>query len=180
MFLSYEDRMLASKKLFGRDGLEGATGLTNLLCDLGHGVSVASDFDYDKGFSVIAVPEMLYSFGDAAKKLLDYAFHGGSLLISGARSIGEFIKAGLPVSITGMYENLRNYTLDHETYTSVYGSCSLNAPDAETIATLCEDARFEHEPFACLLKYGQGKIALIGSAASITIGSFGMKGFTVL
>ena len=163
VFLSYEDRMLTSKKLFGRDGLEGTTGLTNLLCDLGHGVSVASDFDYDKGFSVIAVPEMLYSFGDVAKKLLDYAFHGGSLLISGARSIGEFIKAGLPVSITGMYEDLRNYTLDHETYTSVYGSCSLNAPDAETIATLCEDARFEHEPFACLLKYGQGKITLIGS-----------------
>ena len=163
VFLSGHDRMLASKKLFTRDGLEGTSGLTDLLCDLGHGVSVASEFDHARGFALIAVPETVCSLGDAPKQLLNYAAEGGSLLICGIRSIEAFIEAGLPVSIGGRTEEVRFCFPDEETCLSLYGSCTLSAPGAETVFRSCADAREASQPVACLLSFGKGKIALVGS-----------------
>ena len=163
VFLSANDRIFASKKLFGRDGLDGTAGLTSLFCDLGHGVSVASDFDYNKGYKVIAVPETLFSLGEAPRKLLEYAYEGGSLLITGIKSIEEFIASGLPVNILDKYPDLRSYTLDKESYTSVYDSCTFSAQDAATVAVSCQEVRDEHLPYACVLQYGKGLIALVGS-----------------
>ena len=163
VFLSGHDRCLASGRLFGREGIEGAMGLTSLLCDLGHGVSVASEFDCDRGFPVIAVPETVCSLGEAPGKLLRYALDGGSLILCGVKTIDAFIETGLPARIDGRYEEPRAYTLDKTNYTALQHSCTFIASDADTIARSCTDVRGKHLPYACLLPYGKGLVALIGS-----------------
>ena len=163
VFLSGYDRMLASKKLFSRDGTESAMGMISLLCDMGHGVSVASEYDYDKGFSVIVVPETVFSLGESAHRLLAYAHKGGSLIISGLKSAEEFISAGLPIRLSTKYQQQRMFTLDGKTCTTVADSCVFFGDGSETIARSCADIRGEQNPYACLLRYGEGKIAFIGS-----------------
>ncbi len=180
VFLSDFDRFNAPKKKpFARDGIEGVMGLVALLCDMGHGVSVASEFDFDKGFKLIAVPEAICGFGGFAGRLLEYAAKGGSLLISGAKSIGEFIKAGLRVKAEDAPEG-GAYTQDGEAFTAVYGACALNAPDAEAIARVCADARDEGRMYACVLPYGRGLIALIGSDIGLSYFNARQAGHTEL
>ena len=168
VFLSRTDRYLASKKLFGRDGLDGAAGLTALLCDLGLSVSVASEYDFGRGFRLIAVPETLKSLGDAPKALLDFAEKGGGLIVTGVNSIKEFIKAGLPAKVEREYAERRLFFPDGKTQASVYSSCVLSAPGAEEAYLSYGDARKEGEVFACLLPFGKGKIALVGADVGLS------------
>ena len=163
VFLSGADSFLASEKLFARNGNESASGLLSLLCDMGQAVSVASEYDYNAGYSLIAVPEINFELGDAADALLNYAREGGSLLIAGVRSIRAFIEAGLPASVEDCPEQDRSYSLDDVSFTSVSAPGILRAEGMETVACSFTDPRGGAEPYACILKYGKGKIALIAS-----------------
>ena len=168
VLLSAHDRYLESRGLFGRDGGERIMGLVSLLCDMGQSVSVVSEHSFEGGYPLIAVPELYEGVSaDTAKRLLEYAKRGGSLLLVGCNTLRCFIETGAPFGTETYSKDMRLFSMDGEEFAAVYGSCAVKAQGAEQLAGLYSDERAEPEPFALICPYGKGRIACIGADIGI-------------
>ena len=140
-------------------------GLVSLFADAGQSTELVMEHmleDNDSSYPLIAVPELFSGLEDATvQKLLAYAENGGSLLLTGANTCRIFEKASRAFTAEDAGGGLVTYG-DME-YAAVQDALVFQAENAETVAVFSKNYREEARPFAVVLPYGSGKLALIGA-----------------
>ena len=191
LLLSTYDRKKEANSLYSRRGYEKVMGMTALLCDAGHSLEIICEHtleQYCDLYSMIVIPELYEGLApETLSLLLNYAKGGGKLVLIGKNTCRIFAQAGAPFEIishdeffgTGekAYDNggdnghggaapaqYRSYafTLDGNTFGSLFSPCEIKAENGMSLAFLSNDARDTRVPLAVEISYGAGSITAIG------------------
>lgn len=181
MLMSTYDRRMESEALFPRGDCDGKLGLTALLCDIGQSLEIVSEHTLQGHcgeYAMLVVPELLAGLApEMVQELLDYARDGGSLLLVGTKTATLFAESGAPFKVTAVEDELlgvqricqsgsaadqRYFTLNDCEFGGVFHPVEIVAEGAEVIANTCYTFRSERHPYAVILPYGKGKIAVVG------------------
>jgi len=189
LLLSTYDRSRESKRLWSRNGYEKIMGLCALLCDAGQTLDIVSEHmlaaDTVGKYKMLTVPE-LYEGLDSSTidLLLDYAKHGGHLLLAGRNTCRIFSEAGAPFcvdslildrpSVAGFTDNGHTegkvasdlaciFTVGGYPCGAVFSPCIIRADGAKAYATVSPSLyESTNDPLAVTLPYGEGTISAIG------------------
>ena len=165
ILLSTHDRHRESASLFSRNGCEKIMGLVSLFADAGQSTELVSEHtlegNYDK-YPLIALPELFEGLReDTVEKLLAYARNGGSLLLTGQNTCRIFEKA------TGAFTAAESgnglFTCNGTEFGAVSSALTFEAASALTVAGFAPSHRDAKKPFAVVIPFGRGKLALVGA-----------------
>lgn len=187
LLLSTYERHRESVALYSRHGYDKISGISALLCDIGHSFEIVSEHTLENTidkFKMIIVPELFIGLEkETVQSLLDYTKRGGNLLLIGRKTCKLFSDAGAPFETKSMDEFLGtndeiydighsfnskaahkpyHFTLDGSRFGALFSPISVSAENAEPIATVREDLRAEECPLAVTVKYGDGAITALG------------------
>lgn len=182
MLMSTYDRHKELDALFPRGDCNGKLGLTALLCDVGQSLEIVSEHTLHGrcgDYAMLAVPELVSGKLDSAmvQELLDYAQNGGNLLLTGNKTVTLFAENGAPFTVKEVEDELlsvqricqignaadqRYFTLDDCELGGVFHPLEIVAEGAEVVANTLYTFHSERHPFAVIIPYGTGKIAVIG------------------
>ena len=183
MFLSAYDHYLEGDALFQRGKIQGKVGLCSLLCDSGQSLEIISEYKLKENcsrYSMIAVPEILEGLEpDTVQELLDYAKNGGNLLLTGTNTCRIFAEAGAPYEVLHIHDEVNEYhylaqingvndqkfwTMGGNSYGAVIHPVEIAAKAPhEVLAHTFYFVKHPLHPFAEIIEYGKGKIAVIGA-----------------
>ncbi|MCQ2432017.1 MAG: hypothetical protein MJ175_05360 [Clostridia bacterium] len=163
VLMSTYDRHKESGSLYSRNGCEKIMGLTVLLCDAGHSVEIVSEHTI-KGkcadYPVLVVPELHAGLApETIEELLDYAKHGGSLVLVGRKTTRIFADAA-GYTVGEVYDPMKAMTVDGIDYGSVYRSRTV---PGEAVAWMAGSVKDEPEALAAVQAYGDGFLAFVGA-----------------
>ncbi|MBQ3927578.1 MAG: hypothetical protein II710_02920 [Clostridia bacterium] len=166
MLMATYDRHANADNLYGRTGIERLKGLTALICDSRQSLEIISEekmFEYGKEIPVIVIPELFKGLDDRTVSwLIDYVRGGGSLVMTGRKTISFFAEKGLPLSAAERGEDHLYFRVGEEGLGTVRKPMELDAQGGEIIAEFSPDGRSDFRPFAVTFAFGKGKIAAVG------------------
>ena len=181
MLMSTYDRQLESEVLFPRGDCNGKLGLTALLCDVGQSLEIVSEHTLQGhcgDYAMLVVPELLGGLAsETVQELLEYAHDGGNLLLTGNKTVSLFAESGAPFTVKAVEDELlgvqricqsgsaadqRYFTLNDREFGGVFHPLEICSENAEIIASTCYTFRGKRHPFAVIIPYGMGKIAVVG------------------
>ncbi len=167
MLISTYDRHLESASLYYRTGIEKLMGATALICDAGHSLEIVFEHTlkgHYENYPVIVIPETFSGLEkETVSDLISYAKNGGNLLLIGQNTCRVFSDTGeVPFHVGSLCEKKKLFTLDHADFGLVLNSRPIYG-DGTCLASCCADARDEAETLACVMPFGQGKLAAIGA-----------------
>ena len=167
VILSTRDRLLESKGLYSRNGMEKIMGLTALLCDAGHSTQIISEHTFHKkglaAWPVVVVPETCEGLDGAdTAALLKYARRGGSLVLIGPNTCAQFERAGAPIRLSARTGATGYFTMDSVEFGETQAYRSI-AAEGEIIAQIGETYRSKREALAARIRFGEGTITAVGT-----------------
>ncbi len=165
VLLSTYDRHSESASLFSRNGCEKIMGLVSLLTDAAQSTELVCEHTI-KGkcgeYPLIAVPELFDGLAEETiSELLAYAENGGSLLLTGKNTARIFEKAS--GAFRTAEAGIGFFTVNGVDVGVVDHPLTVQADTAEVVAEYMEDERNARLPFAVILNYGKGKLAVVGA-----------------
>lgn len=162
----------------------GKMGMSALLCDSGQSLEFLSEhtlFERGDQYPLLVVPELIAGLApETVQYLLNYAENGGSLLLSGSNTLKIFSEAGAPFTVCKPEDDVfpikrhyqgqmndsdaqRYFTLDNVEFGAVFHPLEIVAGECEVVAETCYNWGDRRHPYAVVIPYGKGKIAVIGS-----------------
>ena len=155
-----------ARTLFSRSGIERVMGLTSLVCDAGHSTEIVFEHTIAgrcADYPVIIIPEQSHGLADeTVRELMEYAEHGGSLLLIGEKTCRQFELAGAPYKTSEPIALPGFFTVNGKDFGNISGYRVISAA-GEGIASAAPQQRDAGEPIACVIPFGKGKIAPIGA-----------------
>ncbi len=166
ILLSTWNRKQEAKSLFSRSGMERVMGLTSLLCDAGHSTEIVSEHTIEgrcAEYPLIVIPEQSHGLAEETiLELLNYAKNGGSLFLIGEKTCRLFEQAGAPYTAGELIPTAACYTLNGEAFGNTFNYRVLSA-NGDVIASVAPTQRDAGKTLACVIPFGKGKIAAIGT-----------------
>lgn len=192
MLVPSYDRYKEMTKPFTREGREKFYGLTALLCDSGESLSIVNESQLKnniKSYPLIIIPELYCGIDNSTLELLrDYVLEGGSLMITGTKSVKFFEKANFPYKTEDYCEypytpgwsfgstgyikrsfpnGMPSYiSVDNPNYGVTVGALTVKSTNENSavIAKLHPSLQDKQgRPFAIVTPYGKGKLGIIGT-----------------
>ena len=185
MIMSNYDRMHENLPVPFNGGNDlGKMGMLALLIDSGQSVEILSEHTLaERGheYPFLIIPELIAGLApETIQYYLDYAKNGGNLLLTGPNTLRIFSEAGVPFTVkkaedevfdviryyqgqTNPTDSQRYFTLDNVDFGAVFHPLEIVAENAEVIAETCYNWGDVRHPYAAIIPYGAGKIAVIGS-----------------
>ncbi len=165
VLLSTYDRHSESASLFSRNGCEKIMGLVSLMTDASQSTEIVCEHTI-KGkcaeYPLIVVPELFDGLAEETiSELLTYAEKGGNLLLTGKNTVRIFEKAS--GAFRTAEARIGFFSVNDADVGVVDHPLTVEAENAEVIATYMEDERDARIPFAVIIPYGKGKLAVVGA-----------------
>lgn len=188
LLLSTYDRARESNRLYSRNGYEKIMGLTALLCDVGQSLEIVCEHTLVENYSayqMIVVPELYQGLDEkTVQLLLEYANHGGRLVLVGRNTCKFFSEVGVPFEVSDISTDVKGdgmrfdighsgeadiqskpyyFTMDENQYGVLFHPCEIRSDFGQIKAYFSDGQDGTKRVLARMIQYGEGCITAIGA-----------------